>query len=642
MARPPLPAARFAEDLEWASIVLQAGHRLAFVPAAVVRHSHDRPVRYELQRTYLVHQRLHTLFGLSTIPTLGALARAIGELAARCTFVSPLENARAADARSVRAAGLAVAWPLGQYLGGRAARDGHERLEVDGRLMRVLLVVHGYPPDAAGGTGIYTHDLAVALAADPALRVFVLTRDADPRRPDGEVRRESRGRVSVLRINNTFASCTSFEETYRHPVVLSAAAAMLAEIDPDIAHVQHLTCLSTDLVSHLKDRGVPVVLTLHDFWMLCHRGQLVGLDGRRCDGPVGGSCARCVSSSATLGGGAYRGASLLRAIPGAAMAVSTASRVVGALVRDEGVRATASRLAHMRRVIARCDLVLSPSAIVRDRFVACGMPAERMAPWTLGIGFTPVARAERDPAAPLRLGFVGSFLPSKAPHLLVEAAARLPAGSVTVDLAGAPVDYHGDDSYRRRLTPWLAHPVVRRHGVVPHDRMPHHLSEIDVLVLPSIWLENSPLVIKEAFAAGVPVVASRLGGMAEMISDGIDGLLFAPGDTTALAGCRTGWFDEPDLVCRLQRGIIAPLTIEQDAAALSGRYRRLAEAARTVRLSPPAARPRVGAVVLNYRTPQQTWLAVGRCEPPPCRPVGRRRRQRVRRRFCGDAAGDAG
>ena len=70
--------------------------------------------------------------------------------------------------------------------------------------MRILLIVHGYPPAAVGGTEVYTHDLATALAADPAASVFVLTREADPNRPDGDVRRETEGRVTVDRVNNTF------------------------------------------------------------------------------------------------------------------------------------------------------------------------------------------------------------------------------------------------------------------------------------------------------------------------------------------------------------------------------------------------------------------------------------------------------
>ena len=110
----PFRPTPIGEDIAWAREVLLAGHRLAFVPAAAVIHSHDRPARYELARTYLLHRRLYELFGLRTIPTLPSLARSIVltlALHLRCQ-------------RSLRAIALALAWPLGQYLGARSAARG--------------------------------------------------------------------------------------------------------------------------------------------------------------------------------------------------------------------------------------------------------------------------------------------------------------------------------------------------------------------------------------------------------------------------------------------------------------------------------------------------------------------------------------
>lgn len=127
----PFRRTAIAEDLEWGLEVLAAGHRLAYVPTSIVWHSHDRPIRYELQRTYLVHQRLQTLFGLSTIPTVGALLRAVGAtlpLHARLAAGEPRRRGRAL----LRAAGLAVAMPLGQYLGARSAREGRELIRTRG------------------------------------------------------------------------------------------------------------------------------------------------------------------------------------------------------------------------------------------------------------------------------------------------------------------------------------------------------------------------------------------------------------------------------------------------------------------------------------------------------------------------------
>jgi rhamnosyltransferase len=127
----PFRRTPIAEDLHWAAEVLLAGHRIAYAPAAVVSHSHDRPVRYELQRTYLVHQQLQQIFGLSTIPGASSLVRSIAStlpVHLRIAATEPRARARA----MLRGAALAAALPLAQYLGARSAREGRELLRVRG------------------------------------------------------------------------------------------------------------------------------------------------------------------------------------------------------------------------------------------------------------------------------------------------------------------------------------------------------------------------------------------------------------------------------------------------------------------------------------------------------------------------------
>lgn len=127
----PFRATAIAEDLQWGKDVLTAGHSLAYVPSAAVWHSHERSVRYELQRTYRVHQRLQVLFGLETVPSVPALVRAVCTTLPthwRLAVSEPRGRARAA----VRGTALAVALPLGQYLGARSSREGREWLRTQG------------------------------------------------------------------------------------------------------------------------------------------------------------------------------------------------------------------------------------------------------------------------------------------------------------------------------------------------------------------------------------------------------------------------------------------------------------------------------------------------------------------------------
>jgi hypothetical protein len=131
--RIPFRAAPIAEDLAWGREVLLAGHRLAYAPKAVVVHSHERPLGYELGRTYLVHRRLGELFGLRTVPTRADLFRAVAiSLASHGGCLYRAHGPWIPPRQLARAIGLAFAWPLGQYLGGRAFATGRALLRPQG------------------------------------------------------------------------------------------------------------------------------------------------------------------------------------------------------------------------------------------------------------------------------------------------------------------------------------------------------------------------------------------------------------------------------------------------------------------------------------------------------------------------------
>jgi len=483
--------------------------------------------------------------------------------------------------------------------------------------MRILLIVHGYPPLASAGTEVYVETLANALAADGRDDVVVLTRDADPCRPEYDVCHETSGRVRVVRVNNTFQQCDSFASTYLNPDCLRVAMEQVAAIRPDVAHIHHLTCLSTGLPEALAARGCAVVMTLHDYWMICHRGQLFDSDNTRCDGPFEDGCAGCLSPGVLATPSVYRAGRLARMlpIPGARTFARFGAAALEAATPAQRTRsATMTRLAQMQAAARHVQMFLAPSSTAADLFGRFGIGPDRLRRCELGIDLAPFRSIRREPSSVLRLGFAGGLLPTKAPHLLLKAAARLPVGSVTVDVLGSGDAFHGDDSYVRRMAPLLACPYVRRVGFVPHERMPEAFAGIDVVVVPSVWIENSPLIIREAFASGAPVIASNLGGMREMVTHERNGLLFEPGSVESLVGAIRRLIIEPDLLPRLRDGITPPMTIQRDAASLRQLYSELALRSKITPARVPQRRgestPRTCGIVLNYQTPDQTWLAV--------------------------------
>ena len=151
--------------------------------------------------------------------------------------------------------------------------------------MRVLQIVHGYPPFGQRGRRVVRR-----VGGDPASCqggdvVAVLAREGVDDAPEFRVRQESRDGLTLFWINNTFRTTRSFEDTYVNAQITARASQVIDAARPDVAHIHHLTCLSTTIVDALARRGIPVVLTLHDYWLICHRGQLLDRHMQRCDGP---------------------------------------------------------------------------------------------------------------------------------------------------------------------------------------------------------------------------------------------------------------------------------------------------------------------------------------------------------------------
>jgi len=476
--------------------------------------------------------------------------------------------------------------------------------------MRILIVVHGYPPHAQGGSEIYAAASAAALAR-AGYTVRVLTREADHARLEYEVRESTEDGVRVVWINNTFRNVVSFEESYTQPRIADIAARVIADFAPDVAHIHHLTCLSTLIPARLADAGVPCVMTLHDYWLLCHRGQLLNRQLHVC--ADAGKCAGCIEPAATSPSLGY-GASVLRQmesrVPTAvARLLRQAGASVGEAVQSEQATLLASRrrLAHMRESTRTVTRFLSPSRSLLEQFVAAGFERERIAhaPYALDAAAWPAAGASKRTDGPLRLGFVGSLMVSKAPHVLLEAAALLPAGSVAVEVFGAHVPYHGDHSYETRLTSLLDRPGVTHHGPLTHAEMPSAFASIDVLVVPSIWPENSPLVIHEAFLAGVPVVASNIGGVGELIRDGENGLLFEAGQVHSLHQVLQRLLSDPALLPALRAHRTPVRDLDEETEWLQEIYREAISNGNGA-----SHAPRVHAVVLNYHSAAATRRAV--------------------------------
>lgn len=346
--------------------------------------------------------------------------------------------------------------------------------------LRVLKILHGSPPDAMGGAGLVAGALAVALQ-DLGAQVTI----AHP---------ASEGATSWQGVPLHAAGvdpARGFRGSWdRSP---DAVRRMLEALQPDVVHVHHLSGWPLGLPIIAREWGARVVVTLHDYAIPCARGQLVDRDGHVCSGPSTETCSPCLAP--------YLG---LRArMSGWTPAV------------DRTVVRT--RLARARDALDAAHVRLAPSADLARRMERMGAGPVHVSPIPLP---RPMTRAPVAPPGPVRFLFCGSIIPTKGPHLLIDAFARLPDPDVTLTIVGHSPPYPADPRYSPRLRSRAKQdPRVSWVGAYRHAHIGSLLSRHDVLVVPSIWPENSPVIVREATAAGLRTIAPKIGGASELDPD---------------------------------------------------------------------------------------------------------------------------
>ena len=441
---------------------------------------------------------------------------------------------------------------------------------------RILHAIHDFLPRHRAGSEIY----AAALAAEQARRhdVFVLAAEYDPTTPHGTLRWRAHDGLPVVELVNNWAF-TGFDETYRSPRVNAQLTHVLEATQPDVLHVHNLLNLSFDLPRLAGERGVPSVATLHDYTLVCASGgqRVHAAESHVCDTIDAARCSRCFMESpfhAQMAASRLRDGSVLargavavrRLMPLAADAL--ASRLPSAVVSAADIT---RRLACARHVFDVIDVFVAPSAALADEYARLGLDRSRIE--VSDYGFARAARAAPQSARgrELVIGFVGTLVWHKGVHVLIEAARRL-TGPCRLRIHGDPSTFPRYSDDLRRQSAGI--PVVFE-GAFGRDELARVYSEIDVLVVPSLWPENSPLVIHEAFMHGVPVVGARRGGIPGLVSDGVNGVLYDGESASDLARVLQAMIDDRAMCTRLAAGVPAVKSIEQDAREWDARYDRL-------------------------------------------------------------------
>lgn len=451
----------------------------------------------------------------------------------------------------------------------------------NGSKRRVLVVNHGYPPEFNGGSEVYAQMVALQLQNSGRCDcVAVFAREHDPYRPDFEIRAtvdELDGELPVYRMNY------SREAPYFRFIakeVDNAFQEVLEKVKPDIVHLHHMNHLSLNLPSIAKAAGADVLYTLHDYWLMCPRGQFLQTGAARndpwklCDGQENTKCAT----------NCYVG----RYSSGRYNASITKSEEKE---QDYWKEWIASRMEATRKACESIDVFVAPSEYLRRKFVTeFSLPPEKIIVEPYGFFRERLANRERHKEAPTKhenastqpaplqnmepfvFAYAGRHQPGKGINLLVDAALKLLLKTNPLDDGSnneipfrvkifGRQDANTSRSLQRKIEEF-DHP--RAGGIfsweaeyMNKDIVTSVFDAIDCLVVPSIWEENSPLVIHEAQQCRVPVITAAYGGMEELVKNAVNGLTFEHRSADSLAGAMEKAVEQPEGMKHLgQRGYL--------------------------------------------------------------------------------------
>ncbi len=420
--------------------------------------------------------------------------------------------------------------------------------------MNLVLVLHQYLPRHLTGTEQYVRSLALGfserghnvriLAFEPMIRAEApgqtyLERDD---MVDGIPVR----RISVhpeLAPNSQLAD-------YDNPLAAQLFGRFLDSHPVDLVHVFHPRLIGTGAIREPVARNIPVVVNLMDFWFICPNFLLLHRNGQLCDGPPNGGlgCIPCIdpdlaSDVDNLG--------ITDDLGELARVGSFAGNLRDSIPRR--AYALLGRKEHLFETLLEADEIIAPSRFLRAMFESQGFPTGKIRHVPYGLDErrfqTMPRRAAISESSELHIGYVGSLTPHKGVHVLIAAIRALSSDRLRLHIHGSPDAYPEYSASLYDLA--VGDSRIAVHSACAPDDLGNVLASLDLLVVPSLWYENTPFSVLEAFHARLPVLASDLGGITELVKDGRNGFLFPSGDSDALAKRINAFLEDPQSLSRL-------------------------------------------------------------------------------------------
>lgn len=444
--------------------------------------------------------------------------------------------------------------------------------------MRIALIVHQFLPRHTAGTEQLTLKIAQALRARQIDVVIITAEPTSNVAPT--MTQDSVDGVPVLRLQGV-AIHDPFVDI-RNPTADRLLLEALERVSPDVVHVFHFSHVGIGVIDVVDALRLPMVFTATDFWWRCPLERLQLTDGARCDGP-GPFGARCIRHRLVLGFARRPlAARICASLPSWLYAVSLlmARKLSSFLPWARRAAELSRRQDRLRRYARRIRLALAPTAVVRDEMLLAGFQPDNVRLLPFGID-APEAHRSEDPTRPFTIGFIGTLRPHKGAHFLLEAARRLPAGTrVRIQIYG---DRATDPAYAEsldRLARAILVPITFE-GAFTENQFGRVLAGIDVVVVPSLWMENRPLVLLSSLLAHKPVVVTDQPGLTCEVVHGENGLVVPPNDADALAKSLSRLAQDTILRDHLANHPRRPMRMEAHIDALQAVYREVAPPTRS-------------------------------------------------------------
>jgi glycosyltransferase involved in cell wall biosynthesis len=374
---------------------------------------------------------------------------------------------------------------------------------------------------------------------------------------------------------NLNLSPNPLELKFRNPALGLWVKEYLQRSAPDIVHFNSGYLIGGSVIDAAYEIGIPSVLTLHEYWFLCPVHTLIRPDGKLCDTPCPPTrCAWCYLSMQRR----YRMPDrLLSGKLGDIFVQLLQSDRIGRWTGIEPILETiVERRRYLKSVLGKVNIVISPSQFLIQKYYDFGLKEKKIEYLPFGLDTTQLnPEPTRSPSEVIQIGYLGQYANHKGVHILIDAFnhLNLSGRKCKLTLYG---NLTANTAYGKRILRSIrGRENIACAGRYDNAQVGDILSRLDLIVVPSIWFENRPTIIVEALAMKTPVVASKIGGIVELIEDEKNGLLCEAGNAAELTCQLQRFLDDPALQPKLREGIQPVIRTEEEMEQLLSLYSSL-------------------------------------------------------------------